>query len=118
MTSTLPGNESAERKRPLQFSLRFALGVVTGAAVLCAAVKTAGEAFSRVVLSVLLISCGIAAYAAALSLLAIVVTALLPNDKNEKAEEIWRVCRFFSWAVIWCLVAGLLVVLFFVQIVV
>jgi len=110
MTGSTGSN--AETRKPLQFSLRFVLGVVTGVAVFCAIVKTAGAVFWRFLLSLLVISCGVAAYVAALSLLAIVAISLLPHEKGEREQKIRRLCNVFSWAVIWCLVAGLIAAVF------
>lgn len=91
----------AGAKKPLQFSLRFVLGVVTGVALLCAFAKTIGAWFWGLVFVVVALSSWLAIVAAGWSLVLLIVVALLPDPYNGRAKAIQTIYRVFVWSLLW-----------------
>ena len=102
---------NAESRRPLQFSLRFAMGVLTAFAVLCAAAKTLGEAFWAVVTLMLFTSSFLAASLAVLCVVAFPVVAVFPDNSDRKRKNLRYIYFVFVASIAWCFGPWVLVVM-------
>lgn len=100
-----------EPKRPLQFSLRFALGVQAAVAVLCAASKTMGESFWMLLMFMLLVLTLLPTGLTVFSLVDLIGTVLLPRERNKETPSIPTLCRVFIGFLLWCVCSWFLLFL-------
>lgn len=109
--STLPERENTDPQKPLQFSVRFALGVVTAVVLFCAAGKTIGEPFWAVALPALVVSSLLPTVLVVFNLAELMVMIVLPGDRDRKAANTQFVCRALMRSLLWCLSLWFLVFL-------
>jgi len=106
--SSSPQDQDAEPKKPLQFSLRFALGVVTAFSLLCALAKWAGDMFWPIAVLILCASTFLAVNLAVLCILALLLAASQPDDE-ELSKYHRRIGLLFVWSIVWCVGPWILV---------
>jgi len=98
----------AETRKPLQFSLRFVLGVVTGVAVFCAIVKIAGEPYRMMMAVFLLLLSYLAAFGVVVCLLTLLAVVALPGDPEEKRENLREASHALLRSIVWGIIPWLL----------